>query len=69
MNRELFEIAFGYGPVPRLHHFGSVLRRRLDTSFGLPQFHGHGSWLICEVALKSSVRMLLRKPTSTLNWE
>ena len=21
-------------------------------SFGLSQFHGHGSWLVCEVALK-----------------
>ena len=23
----------------------------LDTSFGLSQFHGHGSWLVCELAL------------------
>jgi hypothetical protein len=22
-------------------------------SFGLPQFHGHGSWLVCEVALRA----------------
>ena len=25
-------------------------------SFGLSQFHGHGSWLVCEVAL--SLRLL-----------
>ena len=23
--------------------------------FGLSQFHGHGSWLVCEVALKHSL--------------
>jgi hypothetical protein len=23
-------------------------------SFGLPQFHGHGSWLVCEVALRGA---------------
>ena len=25
-------------------------------SFGLSQFHGHGSWLVCEVALISTTR-------------
>ena len=34
-----------------LHDFGSVLGLTLDTSFGFSQFHGPGSWLICEVAL------------------
>ena len=29
-----------YTPVTRLHHFGSDLGSRLDTSFGLPQLHG-----------------------------
>ena len=24
----------------------------LDHSLGLSQFHGHGSWFVCEVALK-----------------
>ena len=24
-------------------------------SFGLPQFHGHGSWLVCEVALANEL--------------
>ena len=24
-----------------------------DLSFGLLQFRGHGSWLVCEVALRS----------------
>ena len=36
-----------------LHDFGGVLGRPLDTFFGLSQFHGHGSWLVCEVALRS----------------
>ena len=34
-----------------LHDFGGVLRRHLDTFFGLLQFHGHSSWLVCVVAL------------------
>jgi hypothetical protein len=34
-----------------LHDFGSVLGWPLDTSFGLSQFRGHGSWLLCKVAL------------------
>ena len=38
-----------------LHDFGSVLGHALDTSFGLSQFHGHGSWLVCEVALRASL--------------
>ena len=25
--------------------------RPLHTSFGLSQLHGHGFWLVCEVAL------------------
>jgi hypothetical protein len=39
------------GPMTTLHDFGSVLRQPLGTSFGLLQFHGHRSWLVCEVAL------------------
>jgi hypothetical protein len=35
-----------------LHDFGEVWWDGLGTlSFGLSQFHGHGSWLACEVAL------------------
>ena len=35
-----------------LHDFGGVLGDNLWTlSFGLSQFHGHNSWLMCEVAL------------------
>jgi hypothetical protein len=37
--------------VTTLHDFGGVLGRPWDTFFGLPQSHGHGSWLVCEVAL------------------
>ena len=34
-----------------LHDFGGVLDGLWTLSFGLSQFHGHGSWLVCEVAL------------------
>ena len=34
-----------------VHDFGGVLGQPLDTFFGLSQIHGHGSWLVCEVAL------------------
>ena len=33
------------------HDFEGVLGRPLDTFFSLSQFHGRGSWLMCEVAL------------------
>ena len=26
-------------------------------SFGLSQFHGHGSWLVCEVALRAALHL------------
>ena len=35
------------GPWP--HYM--ILEVSWDTFFGLSQFHGHGSWLVCEVAL------------------
>ena len=41
--------------VTTLHDFGGVFKHPLDTSFGLSQFHGHGSWLVCEVALELSI--------------
>ena len=34
-----------------LHDFEGVLRWPLDTFVGLSQFHGHRSWLVCEVTL------------------
>ena len=42
---------YTWGHVTTLHDFGSVLGQLLDTSFGLSQFHDHGSWLVCEVTL------------------
>ena len=39
------------GPWPHSMILESVLGQPLDTAFGLSQFHGHGSWLVCEVAL------------------
>jgi hypothetical protein len=61
--QKFIEIAFGWGyghvwlhttlegMLTTLHDFGGVLGRFLGTYFGLSQFHGHGSWLVCEVAL------------------
>jgi hypothetical protein len=39
------------GPVTPLHNFGGVFGQPLDTFIWLSQFNGHGSWLVCEVAL------------------
>ena len=40
------------GSITILHDFGGVLGGPFWTlSFGLSQFHGHGTWLVCEVAL------------------
>jgi hypothetical protein len=55
--------------VTTLHVFGGDLGRPLDTSFGLSQFHGHGSWLVCEVALcvgHTSLQLLLLSTTLLL---
>jgi hypothetical protein len=58
------EIAFGWGTGHIWHHTAlegpwphyMILEVCWDglwtLSFGLPQFHGHGSRLVCEVALK-----------------
>ena len=46
---------YTWGHVTTLHDFGSVLGHPLDNAFGLSQFHGHRSWLVCEVALKSMI--------------
>ena len=37
-----------------LHDIGGVLGRSLALSFGHSQSHGHGSWLVCEVAQTSN---------------
>ena len=37
-----------------LYDFAGVLGRPLDALLGLSQFHGHNSWLVCEVALSMS---------------
>jgi hypothetical protein len=46
---------YTWGSVTTLHDFGGVLGRSLDAFFELSQFHGHGSWLVCEVALKDAL--------------
>ena len=65
--QKFVEIAFGWGPShiwlhttlegPWPHYM--ILEVSWDglwtLSFGLSQFHGHGSWLICEVALTLSL--------------
>ena len=45
---------YTWGHVTTLHDLGSVLGQLLDTYFGLSQLHGHGSWLMCQVALTTS---------------
>ena len=42
---------YSWGAVTTLHEFGGVLGWPLNTFFWTPQFRGHGSWLMCEVAL------------------
>jgi hypothetical protein len=42
---------YTWGSMTTLHNFGGVLDGLWTLSFGLSQFHGHGSWLVCEVAL------------------
>ena len=39
------------------HDFGGVFGTALDTFFGLSQFHGHSSWLVCEVAFNPRIHM------------
>ena len=61
---KFIEIAYGvqshmtsnytWGAVTTLHDSRSALRRSLDTSFGLSQFHSHDSWLMCKVALSTT---------------
>jgi hypothetical protein len=41
------------------HDFGGVLGQPWTFSFGLSQFHGHGSWLMCEVALIGIISLVL----------
>ena len=35
-------------------------------SFGLSQFHGHGSWLMCEIAVSMNCQMLTQLQTRLL---
>ena len=42
--------------VSTLHDFGGVLGRPWTLPFGLSQFHGHGSWLVCEVAFRYFIK-------------
>ena len=53
---------YTWGLVTTLHDFGSVLGRPLDTFLGLSQFHGQGSWPVCEVGLNQDIQCQL------LNW-
>jgi hypothetical protein len=36
------------------------LGRPLETLFGLSQLYGHGSWLVCEVALRAALHLEAR---------
>ena len=56
----LHEIShYSWGHVTIVHDFGSVLGWPLLTNFGLSQFHGHGSWILCEVALNQDIQCQL----------
>jgi hypothetical protein len=68
---KIIEIEFGWRPSHiRLHttlegpwpHYMMILEMCWDGlwthSFGLSQFHGHRSWLMCEVALNYKPRLL-----------
>jgi hypothetical protein len=44
---------YTWGSVTTLHDFEGGLGQPLDAFFRLPQFHGHGSWIICEVAQRA----------------
>ncbi len=49
------------GFVTTIHDFEGVLGGTLDTFFGLSQLHGHGSWLVCEVALSVHFSMFIAR--------
>ena len=50
---------YTWGPETTLHDYESVLGWPLHTFLGLSQFHGHGSWLVCKVALRFEWHQLL----------
>ena len=62
---KIVEIAFGWGPIYIWLHtsregpwpYYMILKVRWDgvwtLSFPLSRLHGHGSWLVCEVALSA----------------
>jgi hypothetical protein len=52
---------YNWGSMTTLHDFGGVLGQPWTFSFGLSQIHGHGSWLVCEVALRGFSRELNRR--------
>jgi hypothetical protein len=50
---------YTWGSMTTLHDLRGVLGRPLATFFwALSQFHGHGSWLVCKVALSNFVHPL-----------
>jgi hypothetical protein len=52
---------YTWGSLITLHDFGGVLGRPLDTYFGLSQFPGHGSWLVCAVALSNKMTISFQR--------
>jgi hypothetical protein len=56
------------GSIPTLHDFDDVFWDIVWTLFhGLSQFHGHGSWLVCEMALILLVVHFVGNTTHFLN--
>ena len=60
------------GPVTTLYGFGGVLRWPWDTFFWALAIHGHGSWLVCEVALSArwsqNLKSICNYFLCKLNW-
>ena len=56
-----------------LRNFGIVLGWPLETLFGLSQLHGHGFWLVCEVASRLMTLIWLTSLIGylflALNWQ
>ena len=58
---------YTWGSVTTLHDFGGVLVGLWTLSFGLSQFHGHGSGFVCEVALSLTL-VTTSKLRESLRW-
>ena len=74
MNQKIIEIAFGWVPGHIWLHTTCFWRCVGTTafghslSFGLSQFHGHGFWLMCDVALTTQSRQRIKNICNNIPW-